>query len=286
MDILDKFVNKRLIERQLLHSEVYHYLDKYREKGSFIVPELKGNKGIRLNRTIWIYWQQGMGHAPELVRRCYESVCGNKPEDFDIVLLSNKNLSQYIKLPDYICEKWDAGYITTTHLSDLIRMDLLCTYGGCWIDATVFCSGKIPRYMLSGDLFFFQLAAPETFSVLKMSSWWIYSNRNNRLLHLTRQMLLRYWEKETDIRSYYLLHIVMSKIIDEDWASRESFQGIPFFNSGNAHVLQSKLGAVYNENEWEVIKEVSSVHKLTYKTRYLRGDLYNYYSALMEGRLA
>ena len=34
----------------------------------------------------------------------------------------------------------DSGQITKTHLSDLLRLELLIRYGGTWIDATVFCT--------------------------------------------------------------------------------------------------------------------------------------------------
>lgn len=281
MDILDEFVNKSFIEKQLQYSKLYRYLDRYKNEELLLSSEIRKDD-VSINKTIWIYWQQGMENAPQLVQRCYESVCRSKPDGFNVVLLSDENIHEYIQLPDYIWEKHEKGYISITHLSDLIRLELLCIYGGCWIDATVYCSDMIPKFMLSGKMFLFQLAAPECDPILKMSSWWIFSENDNELLHLARKMLLAYWERETDIRSYFLLHIVMSKMIDENPACRAIFYKIPYFNSGNAHVLQNRLGAEYDEEEWEIIKRTSCVHKLTYKKRYLQGDLYNYYMRLMD----
>lgn len=287
MDILENVIHSGFIERELKFGELYRYLDKYKNNDAetLHVFDTKRNDRIQENHTIWVFWKQGMENAPNLVQKCYESVCRNKPQDFEIVLLNEKNLNDYINLPDYIWDKYDKGYITTTHLSDMIRLELLCTYGGCWIDATVFCSSMIPRYMLTGDMFVFQLPTVLSDPVVKLSSWWMASDRSNKLIYLTRQMIYEYWKQETDIRDYFLLHIIMSKLIDEDLKCKSIFARIPYFNSGNAHVLQRKLGAEYDEEEWRIIRDGSCIHKLTYKYKYLQGDIYNYYTALVTDRL-
>ncbi|MBD5489853.1 MAG: capsular biosynthesis protein [Lachnospiraceae bacterium] len=287
MDILDQFVHRDFIEQELGFSEVYKYLDLYLDFDWEPVQktDIKRNKSVKLNRTIWIFWKQGMENAPLLVQKCYESVCRNKPQDFEIILLTDSNLNKYIDLPDYIQDKFEKGYMEIAHLSDVIRLELLHTYGGCWIDATVFCSGKIPEYMLKGDMFVFKLASVLTDPVLKLSNWWISADQTNRLIDLTRQALYKYWQSEVSVRNYFLFHIIMSKLIDENWECKDIFQRIPYFNSGHAHVLQGKLGAEYREEEWQTIKSTACVHKLTYKIRYLQGDIYNYYMALLANDL-
>ncbi len=287
MDIFEKFVHKDFIQQELEFSELYRYLDKYRDIGeqTFYEPDAKKNENVKLDHTIWIFWKQGIDAAPRLVQKCCESVRRNMPQDFDVILLTDQTLDQYIILPDYIWDKYEKGYITTTHLSDIVRLELLCTYGGCWIDATVFCSSKIPRYMLAGDMFVFKIPSALCDPILKMSSWWMSSVQSNRLIHLTRQIMFEYWKQEIDIRNYFLLHIIMSKLIDEDSECRNIFERVPYFNSGNAHVLQMKLGAEYDEEEWNIIKSVSAIHKLTYKKKYLQGDIYNYHMALLTGGL-
>lgn len=287
MDILERFIHRDFIERELKFSEFYRYLDRYKriETEVFQNADIERNESVKLNGTIWQFWDQGLEYAPELVKKCHESVCRNMPNGFEVVLLSKKTLSDYIHLPDYIWDKYEKGYISTTHLSDIIRLELLCTYGGCWVDATVFCSDRIPMYMLTGNMFVFKLPAVLSSSVVKMSNWWISSDKANKLIHLTRQMLYEYWKQEIDAGNYFLFHIIMSKLIDEDPDCGSVFQKMPYFNSGNAHVLQGKLGAQYDEEEWQVIRNASCVHKLTHKNKYLQGDIYNYYSALLTDKL-
>ena len=284
MDIVGKFAHEDYIKREQELSATYYYLDRYINGEIFVTSDIKGNFSVKKNHTIWVLWLQGMECAPKLGKKCYESVCRNKPNDFEVILLTQKNLNQYVDLPEYIWEKHSTGCITTTHLSDIIRVELLCTYGGCWIDATVYCSGAIPRHMVSGRMFLFKGSMMDE-PVLKMSSWWLAGDRNNRILHAARKTLYRYWEQETDARNYFLFHIIMSKIIDEDSASGVIFREIPYFNNGNAHVLQGKLEMAYDEDEWEVIKDISKIHKLSYKRRYVQGDIYSYYIALLEGKL-
>lgn len=285
MEGMENFIHHEYIEQELKDSEVYRYLDKYMDTETPLDDVPVKKDCVKLNCTIWVLWMQGMKNAPHLVRKCYESVCENKPGEYDAVLLSELNLGDYITLPDCIWEKYENGCISTTHLSDIIRVELLAAYGGCWIDATVFCSGKIPWYMLSKNMFLFKIASVGSDPVEKMSSWWISAGKSNRIVLLTRRMLYAYWQNETDIRNYFLLHIIMSKIIDTDLESQIVFGDIPYFNSGNAHVLYGKLGKAYDEEEYGMIKDASVIHKLSYKRKYLQGDIYNYYMALLEGNL-
>ena len=58
---------------------------------------------------IWIYWNKGIEQAPIIIQKCYESVC--KHSNQKIILLNDQNLADYIRLPDYIEKKKDAGQI-------------------------------------------------------------------------------------------------------------------------------------------------------------------------------
>lgn len=286
MDDLDKFVHKEYIQQEWQFSEVYRYIDKYMIKTDSDSSCTICNSNVKENCTIWILWLQGMKTAPKLVQKCYESLCINKPEDFDVIVLDNSNLKEYISLPEFVWKKYNQGLISATHLSDIIRMELLYVYGGCWIDATVYCMDTIPDFMISGELFMFKIGAVVTNPVLKMSSWWIYARKGNKLIQSTRNLLYRYWEKETVLLDYFLVHIIMSKFIDTDSECRRLFNNMSYFNSGNSHILGGKLSSKYSREEWDIIKYTSPIQKLTYKSKYIRGDIYNFYSAIIDGYFA
>lgn len=281
-EFLNEFIKNDYIADELEYSRVYRYLDWYMSAPEY-TPSYAPNPKVKINKTVWTLWLQGMVKRPVLVKRCMDSVERNLPEEYEYIILTEKNLKDYISLPEHIMRKYKEGIITKTHLSDLIRVELLSTYGGCWVDATVFCSEPIRPYMLSGDLFFFQdsvMVRP----VIKMSSWWIYSVKDNPMIKRTRDILYEYWKSENEMKHYYLLHIIMSKLLDEN-KYKEMLWKMPYFDNSSAHVLWGKMNARFSKEEWEIIKEISPVHKLSNKHRFLRGDILRFYGAFMEGDL-
>ena len=104
-----------------------------------------------VENPIWIYWNKGIEQAPIIVQKCYESVC--KHSNPKIILLNDQNLANYIRLPDYIEKKKDAGQIPMVGYADLMRFALLEHYGGTWIDSTVYLTEPLPDTILNSDFF-------------------------------------------------------------------------------------------------------------------------------------
>lgn len=282
---MQKFVHDAYIEQEAQRSKVYYYLDRYMSDDIYEVEELpKYNKSVIEGKTIWMLWWQGEENMPLLTRKCYESVCRNSPKDFTVRLLSEVSLEEYIKLPEFIIQKYREGKISIAHLSDLIRIELLCTYGGAWIDATCFCCGTIPRYMLETELFFFHGSRMDI-PVVKLSNWWLAARKSDRVLQATRHVLHNYWEKEDSVIDYFIFHIITSKIIDEDKDSDKLFRDMPYFNNSNAHVLVSRLYEEYSKEGWEMIKTASLIQKLTYKPYVKKEGIKTFYDAILENTI-
>ena len=49
----------------------------------------------------------------------------------------------YVTFTDEIINKFNSGKIDYTHMSDILRAELLYRYGGMWIDATYLVTQKI-----------------------------------------------------------------------------------------------------------------------------------------------
>lgn len=271
------------IKRELEYQALYDYLDKYKNE-KLDVPQCEGNGKVIVDKTIWIFWLQGIENAPLIVRKCIQSVISNKPVGYELVILTESNLKEYVELPYFIWEKYYAGNITTTHLSDIIRAELLYMYGGAWIDATVYCSDKIPLYMLEGDMFMFKTSNIGG-SVLKGSSWWIYAKRGEKVIADTRELLYKYWNKEEKMRNYFLFHIALSKVIDDSSYNKVTYRNIPSVCNSNPHNLWGMLPFEFDEEKWEIIKSNSVIHKLSYKRKFLQGDIYSFYIAFLKGKL-
>lgn len=217
------------------------------------------------SNKVWICWFQGMENAPVLVQKCYESVKENL-KGREIVLITSENMEQYVQFPDYILEKWKKGIITHTHLTDLLRLELLIKYGGMWLDATVYCSDEeknIPAYFFDSDLFFYQSLKPGRDGHCQyISSWLMSAKTNNKILMATRKLCYEYWKTNNSMYDYFLLHDFISIVLDryqDDW-----LEIVPRDNA-TPHILLLRLFDQYDEKMWDAITKQTPFHKLTYK---------------------
>lgn len=229
---------------------------------------------------IWICWFQGMENAPDLVKKCYQSVIQNNP-DKKVIVITEDNLNDYVTFPNYIEKKWKQGIITHTHMTDLLRLELLITYGGLWLDATVLCTGKAPEYFFNSDLFFFQTLKPgRDGHASYISSWLMEAKTNNKILMATRELCYEYWKNSNTMWDYFLLHDFMSIVLEkyeDDWKKI-----IPRDNA-TPHILLLRLFDKYDEETWNAIKSQSQFHKLTYKFEKKEGNYNSYFDVIFSG---
>ena len=254
LEIVRLSVNNRTLckIRRKYKKYISNYLLNHKEE----LEHIKCNK-------VWVCWLQGIDKAPYLVKKCYQSLLDNLL-DREIILLTEDNYRDYIEFPQHIKEKINSGIITKTHMSDLLRLELLNKYGGTWIDATVFCSGKnIPQYMLNSDLFVFQDLKPGLDGHCTcISSWFMTSYTNHPILLLTQSMLYDYWKRNNKMIDYFLLHDFFQLAIEN--YPKEWEKVVPFSNS-TPHILLLRLFDEYNKEVWSEVKNICGFHKLTYK---------------------
>ncbi len=239
------------------------------------------DKERKISNKIWICWFQGMENAPELVKKCYKSVVENNP-DKEVLVITSENMGDYVTFPNYIMDKWKRGIITHTHMTDLLRLELLINHGGVWLDATVLCTGQAPDYFFNSDLFFYQCLKPgRDGHSIYISSWLIGAKTNNKILMATRELCYEYWKEHNDMIDYFLLHDFMSIVLDkyeDDWKKI-----VPRDNA-TPHELLLRLFDQYDEKVWNAIKEQTPFHKLTYKfNAELLEDKETYYDLLLRG---
>ena len=136
------------------------------------------NYSVEDDQTIFVYWKQGWGNAPDIVKKCIESVKANACHH-PVILLDENNVRDYVIMPDFIERKHQDGHIKEALYSDLLRLSLLIKYGGCWIDATCFLSKQIPQYLFDSGFFMFSSShLAGNLSPIEGSSWFIISSKN------------------------------------------------------------------------------------------------------------
>jgi hypothetical protein len=213
--------------------------------------------------TIWICWLQGVDSPhPPIVRVCMRSV-ERFAGVYNIILVTEKNMERYIEIPEHILDKYRKKIIPVAHFSDLLRLLLLITHGGIWLDATVLLTNKIPEIIVNQDIFMFRTSILGN-EFLPCSSWFIVAKRNHPILSRVFKVLTFYWKINNNLRHYYLFHIAILLVITYDRESKEMWKNILFKNNSDPHLLQFKLFDKFDSLEKEYIWNLSFVHKLTY----------------------
>lgn len=238
---------------------------KYSCKISDFMSSYKDNSPHNMSNKVWVCWFQGIDNAPDLVKKCYWSLKKNL-SDREIILITSENMDEYVEFPQHILDKWKKGKITYTHMTDLLRLELLIKYGGMWIDSTVLCTKKrneIPDYFFNSDLFLYQILKPgRDGQAQPISSWLISAKTNNKILIMTRYLCYEYWKNNDEMVDYFLFHDFMTIALEHN---KEEWQKIIPRDNAAPHMLLLRLFDEYDEETWKAINNQTPFHKLTYK---------------------
>ncbi len=216
-----------------------------------------------ISKKIWICWFQGEENAPDIVRMCIASV-RKTFSDYDVVVITDKNIDEFIEVSKLIKDKRKKGIIKPAHFSDLIRLELLIKYGGIWLDSTVLVNSKnLIESILEGkqELFVYQdFKALDSY--VGVSNWCIVANKSNPYLITVKNMLMNYWAQSDSVCNYYIFHIffmIIAELKPAEWKK------IPTYSCQPPHILQNELFDTYCEGRFNQLMEMSSIHKLSYK---------------------
>ncbi|MCI8319036.1 MAG: capsular biosynthesis protein [Lachnospiraceae bacterium] len=259
-------LSTELKTKQKLEKRYRKNLKEFNDTIDKNLPKVQSNK-------VWVCWFQGMESAPELVQRCYHSLQKNLT-DREIILITEKNMQDYVQFPEFILEKWKRGQITHTHMTDLLRLELLIRYGGMWIDATVLCTRKreeIPEYYFDSELFLYQCLKPgRDGHTQAVSSWLISAKSNNKMLMAVRYLCYEYWKEHSKMLDYFLLHDFIAVVFDY---YPEECRRIIQRDNATPHILLLRMFEPYEDRVWEAILEQAPFHKLSYKFASEKADL-------------
>lgn len=227
---------------------------------------------------IWVYWKQGIENAPDIVKACIQSIKDNT--ETDVIILTEKNIADYVMFPAYIIEKLSSGNMSAAAYSDLLRFSLLEHYGGTWIDATVYLTGALPEYITESEFFAYQ----DTFGAIEnpalISNWLLHCKPNNIVMRETRNMTFSYWKQESYVIEYLFTYMFLTISLENHPEVREK---MPYANSDYSHLMLNSMAENYDDIKFEHMRQLTSVHKLSYKIResVYRNDE-NYYHKIIE----
>ncbi len=222
-------------------------------------PSYSGYSSERSN-TIWQYWNQGIEHAPTILKSCVASVALHcKRTGHEHIVLSDETVADCVRLADVVKAK--RSLMTPTHFSDLLRLTLLSQRGGYWLDSSLFLTGPIPDVIDQADFFAFtRISDPYL-----LSSWFLRARAGHALIETWLQALLNYWQHNDRLMNYFLIHHMFEAVTEVHPSLRRIWLDSPVASSPDAHLLHDSLELSCAQVDLDTILSKSSIHKLTYQ---------------------
>ncbi len=218
---------------------------------------------------VWCCWWQGEAQMPELVRMCNTRLKQLFPHDqAELHMLTKDNYKNYVTLPDHILQKFEAGKITITTLSDILRAALLSEYGGFWMDATVFISNEFPREFFNHDYYAQRMYDPVKYRREACKGRWcgfLMAGRPGNVLFLVlRDAFYEWWKVHDSIIDYVLIDYLILGGYKGVPAITRQVDALPDNNVG-VFDMYGKLHLAYSPELYESLTADTNLHKLTYK---------------------
>ena len=241
-------------------------VDKYFQRYLHAVKNVKETKIVKNdeNEKIFSIWLQGEENAPELVKACYRSIRKNCKQK--LVVLDEKTLFEYIKLPDKIMEKRRRGLIKNAHFADICRVELLYEHGGIWLDSTDFVTEPIPKLIADSDFFMFMFNPNWGFGYSFVQNCFIRARKGAYLLAAWRAMILDYWMHENHEIDYFMHQLLFKTLVTHDARAKEHFEKMPHILQDATHKLWwGYKDKPFDEKLFKDITKDSFFQKTTFK---------------------
>ena len=284
-----KKILKQLIPQFVIRRIRYVYIIKKQRKcqaelvwlvdsvSNKLLSEIKPLKKIENQKIVWQYWAQGIDSSsmPDLVKVCLKSV-EKHTSGYTLIRLSDENLNEYLDFPDWLKDKMSV--MSKAHFSDLLRCVILSLYGGVWLDAAIFMSGDIPKYIVKDDFFMYRrdeleknkLFWESTFAyyfgyspdfLVKSLIGIMYAKKGNNVVSDFATMLLTFWEKYDCSPDYFFFQILI-----EEYFKRNPESLPRIVNDTIPHLLRQYVNEMpapgYSVSD--ILKE-TTIHSLNYK---------------------
>lgn len=305
VDILDQWLKEKQVSYTYFHTEeidtnrlpAMHELvkdltkdlvTKYQQGNYLYLAPIDETVGKGGRMPVWICWWQGISEAPQLVQKCVarmEKMFGNKA---DIRIITFDNYRQYIAFSETVVEKFNKGCISMTHLSDILRSQLLCRYGGLWIDATYYIWDDRFIDALCQFPFFTQKQGGELNELDIVSGRWANNFMKGPagfpLFGFMVEAFELFWSKYDEVLNYFLFDYIIAICYEQLPEIRMIMDACPV-NNRFSQVLADWGNEACDPHKLELLTADTWLFKLTYKKQFsmqTSDGQRTYYAALME----
>jgi len=222
------------------------------------------------NAPIWILWWQGKENMPEVVANCYKSVLRNAASH-PVILLTSENIKQYLNLPDILYERFEKGIVQIQQMADIVRLQLLHSHGGLWIDSTMYLISPLDESIFVSE--FFSLKQDTGIkdnlyvSKYRWDTSFLAARKGSDYMKFLGDIHLTYSIKF----DYKIDYFIIDYILDLLTVKNEKFNDIInqlLFNNPGTTVLSEHMNEVYDKDVMAIILKDNFVFKLNHRVSY------------------
>lgn len=229
---------------------------------------------------VFTYWAQGLDQAPPIVRENFDRM--QRAFGQRLVILTDETRDDWVPRPRF--EAHRPRMVPREH-SDVLRMDLLRTYGGLWLDST--CLVTEPFDVPQG-FFAFPKEGKRAEGTARLSVWALASEPGGYLASLFAEALHAYWSTYDEALDYYFIHHIFEVLCLLDPTFNETWQRAA--DVGRAWTIQPRslyrvMGDEYDPDRAASILRSSPVHKLNHKGAARRASENSFFAAVLDGRI-
>jgi hypothetical protein len=221
-------------------------------------------------RIIWIYWAQGWDQAPEICKKVRKSWEIYNPT-WEIRAISNREVYGLLDMTGFPNDR------VIQIQSDWIRLSLLSTYGGVWVDSTLLCMKPLdlwlpqdaPFFMFRGNLL--GTSGPDN-----SCTWLIASRKNCYSIRKWKDALTKRWENDNTPRwmctpiffwNYFSIDMEWNKLRREDEMCKREWENVPYMSSDDPDILLFKYTGYSSEIERKLSIDPPPVVKLAWRVK-------------------
>ncbi|APD89606.1 hypothetical protein BM524_07250 [Alteromonas mediterranea] len=215
--------------------------------------------------TVWYFWWDGKDKLPDVCLHCFKSIEMNCSKG-KVIFVDKNNYRDFVKIHPVIEKKFKEGIIPIQQFSDVLRVELLKTYGGLWLDATMFITSDLENELNSR---FFTLKHGTQTRFVSNGRWSIScigSEKAHPLFMFLSDAFKRYYSKYDELIDYFLM----------DYLVDIAYENIPmvsddidFVAKNNPYVyfLQNNFYKKFDPIEFEKISSETKLFKLNWKVK-------------------